>query len=114
MTANACSTSAAWLRLTTTATRISAAALAGFESGKRRTRRLLGDGRFPTPDGRARFVPVRQEGTALTVDAAYPLALNTGRLRDQWHTMTRTGSVPRLMANAPEPQIDLHPSTRRR
>ena len=71
--------------------------------------RLLGNGRFPTPDGRARFVAVRQEGTALTVDAAYPLALNTGRLRDQWHTMTRTGNVPRLMSNVPEPQIDLHP-----
>lgn len=72
--------------------------------------RLLADGRFPTPDGRARFVPVRQEGVALPVDVAYPLALNTGRLRDQWHTMTRTGSVPRLMANAPEPVIDLHPA----
>ncbi|TPI58874.1 nitrate reductase [Mesorhizobium sp. B3-1-7] len=72
--------------------------------------RLFGDGRFPTPDGRARFVPVRQEATAFTVDADYPLALNTGRLRDQWHTMTRTGTVPRLMANAPEPAVDIHPA----
>ncbi|WFP65871.1 nitrate reductase [Mesorhizobium sp. WSM4904] len=71
--------------------------------------RLFADGRFATPDGRARFVPVRQEATAFTVDAAYPLALNTGRLRDQWHTMTRTGNVPRLMANAPEPAVDLNP-----
>ena len=39
-----------------------------------------------------------------------PIALNTGRLRDQWHTMTRTGNVPRLMANAPEPVVDLHPA----
>ncbi|TIS06938.1 MAG: nitrate reductase, partial [Mesorhizobium sp.] len=45
-----------------------------------------------------------------TVDADYPLALNTGRLRDQWHTMTRTGTVPRLMANAPEPAVDLNPA----
>ncbi|MDX8519201.1 nitrate reductase [Mesorhizobium dulcispinae] len=72
--------------------------------------RLFADGRFPTPDGRARFVPVRQEATAFTVDADYPLALNTGRLRDQWHTMTRTGNVPRLMANAPEPAVDLNPA----
>ncbi|AZO29126.1 nitrate reductase [Mesorhizobium sp. M1B.F.Ca.ET.045.04.1.1] len=72
--------------------------------------RLFADGRFPTPDGRARFVPVRQEATAFTVDSDYPLALNTGRLRDQWHTMTRTGNVPRLMANAPEPAVDLHPA----
>ncbi len=71
--------------------------------------RLLGDGRFPTPDGRARFVSVRQESTALRVDPTYPIALNTGRLRDQWHTMTRTGNVPRLMANTPAPVIDLHP-----
>ena len=72
--------------------------------------RLFTDGRFPTPDGRARFVPVRQEATAFTVDADYPLVLNTGRLRDQWHTMTRTGNVPGLMANAPEPAVDLHPA----
>lgn len=71
--------------------------------------RLLADGRFPTPDGRARFVAVRQEGIAQPVSAAFPLALNTGRLRDQWHTMTRTGRVPRLMANAPEPVVELHP-----
>ncbi|TIV62806.1 MAG: hypothetical protein E5V89_32635, partial [Mesorhizobium sp.] len=71
---------------------------------------MFADGRFPTPDGRARFVPVRQEATAFTVDADYPLALNTGRLRDQWHTMTRTGNVPRLMANAPEPAVDLNPA----
>ncbi|WP_395448119.1 molybdopterin-dependent oxidoreductase [Aminobacter sp. UC22_36] len=70
--------------------------------------RLLGDGRFPTADRRARFVPVRQEGAALPVDAAYPLVLNTGRLRDQWHTMTRTGRVPRLMANSPEPALELN------
>jgi len=72
--------------------------------------RLLGDGRFPTPDRRARFVPVRQEGVALNTDANFPIALNSGRLRDQWHTMTRTGGVPRLMANAPQPSIDISPA----
>ncbi len=71
--------------------------------------RLLADGRFPTPDGRARFIAVRHEGVAAAVDAAFPLALNTGRLRDQWHTMTRTGHAPRLMANAPEPVVEIHP-----
>ena len=72
--------------------------------------RLLGDGHFPTSDGRARFVPVRQEGPASPVTAAHPLVLNTGRLRDQWHTMTRTGQVARLMAHAPEPVVDMHPA----
>jgi len=71
--------------------------------------RLFADGCFPTPDKRARFVPVRQEDVAHAVDAAYPIALNTGRLRDQWHTMTRTGQVPCLMANAPEPVVEINP-----
>lgn len=76
---------------------------------KARAERLLADRRFPTPDGRASFVAVRQESVARTADASFPLALNTGRLRDQWHTMTRTGHVPRLMANAPEPLVEMHP-----
>jgi assimilatory nitrate reductase catalytic subunit len=71
--------------------------------------RLFGDGGFPAPDGRARFVAVRQQGTALETTRDYPLVLNTGRLRDQWHTMTRTGRVPRLMANTPEPQCAINP-----
>ncbi|MCO5066470.1 MAG: molybdopterin-dependent oxidoreductase [Rhizobiaceae bacterium] len=71
--------------------------------------RLFGDGRFPTPDGRARFVAVRHEAVARPVEAAFPIALNSGRLRDQWHTMTRTGLVPRLMANAPEPVVEISP-----
>jgi assimilatory nitrate reductase catalytic subunit len=40
---------------------------------------------------------------------AYPFQLLTGRLRDQWHTMTRTGTVPRLMAHTPEPCLSIHP-----
>jgi assimilatory nitrate reductase catalytic subunit len=72
--------------------------------------RLFADGRFATPDGRARFVAVRQEGPAVPVSGRYPIVLNTGRLRDQWHTMTRTGAVPRLMAHAPTPVIELAPA----
>jgi assimilatory nitrate reductase catalytic subunit len=71
--------------------------------------RLFADGKFSTPDGRARFVAVRQEGPAVPVSGRYPIVLNTGRLRDQWHTMTRT-AVPRLMAHAPAPVIALAPS----
>lgn len=72
--------------------------------------RRFSDGRFPTPDGRARFVAVRHEGVALATDQQRPIALNTGRLRDQWHTMTRTGRVPRLMSNAPEPVLEVSPA----
>ncbi|MGG5819243.1 molybdopterin-dependent oxidoreductase [Falsiroseomonas sp. HW251] len=58
---------------------------------------------------RARLVPTPFRAPVEEVSAAYPLRLLTGRLRDQWHTMTRTGGVPRLMAHSPEPTITLHP-----
>ncbi len=73
------------------------------------TARLFTDGRFQTPDGRARFLPVRPAPPASAVDGAYPLSLNTGRIRDQWHTMTRTGLAPDLCRHAPEPYVDVHP-----
>lgn len=59
--------------------------------------------------GKARFNSVRPETPARATNEAYPLALNTGRLRDQWHTMTRTGLSPRLMRHAPEPFVEIHP-----
>ncbi len=75
-----------------------------------RRERLLADGRYPTPGGQARFVAVRQAGVAEQVTPERPIALNTGRLRDHWHTMTRTGRVPRLSANAPEPVVEIAPA----
>jgi assimilatory nitrate reductase catalytic subunit len=71
--------------------------------------RLFAEGGFPTADGRARFVPTPWRPTAETADAARPLLLNTGRVRDQWHTMTRTGRVARLMQHSEEPLLELHP-----
>jgi assimilatory nitrate reductase catalytic subunit len=73
------------------------------------TTRLFADGRFAHPDGRARFVATAPRLPANASGGEFPLALNTGRLRDQWHTMTRTGKSPRLAAHAPEPFVDLHP-----
>jgi formate dehydrogenase alpha subunit len=70
---------------------------------------LYGDGRFPTPSGRARFVPVEQRPPAEPADAAYPLVLTTGRVKDQWHTRTRTGKEPKLVKACPEPYVELHP-----
>ena len=72
------------------------------------TPRLFADGRFYTPSGRARFIPTTPVAPAHAVDQEYPLVLNTGRVRDQWHTMTRTGKAARLSAHQPEPYIDLH------
>ncbi|HEV2673457.1 MAG TPA: molybdopterin dinucleotide binding domain-containing protein, partial [Aliidongia sp.] len=71
--------------------------------------RLFADGGFFTPDRKARFVPVRFRRPQAVVDAAFPFLLNTGRIRDQWHTMTRTGLVPRLMSHLDEPRLTLHP-----
>ncbi|MBL6454095.1 molybdopterin-dependent oxidoreductase [Belnapia sp. T6] len=64
-------------------------------------------GRLSPP---ARFVPTPYRPPANAPSPAYPLVLLTGRLRDQWHTMTRTGSVPRLMAHSPEPAAAIHPA----
>ncbi|HET8880712.1 MAG TPA: nitrate reductase, partial [Solimonas sp.] len=72
--------------------------------------RLFGDGRFPTDDGRAAFVPVTPRAPANPPGEQFPFVLNTGRIRDQWHTMTRTGSAPTLASHLPEPYVDLHPA----
>jgi assimilatory nitrate reductase catalytic subunit len=70
--------------------------------------RLYSDGVFPTSSGRARFVVTEYEPPAESPDDEYPLRLTTGRLRDQWHSMTRTGIVARLFSHSPEPEIVLH------
>ncbi len=74
------------------------------------TRHLFADGRFAHADGNARFIATAPRLPMHAVDEDYPLALNTGRMRDQWHTMTRTGKSPRLASHTPEPVVDLHPN----
>jgi assimilatory nitrate reductase catalytic subunit len=70
--------------------------------------RFFADGRYYHPDGRARFVAVHASRDRRTT-AAYPFVLNTGRIRDQWHTMTRTGRTARLTAHFAEPFVEIHP-----
>jgi assimilatory nitrate reductase catalytic subunit len=72
--------------------------------------RLYTDHEFATEDGRARFATVKFTPVAERVDARYPLRLNTGRLRDQWHGMSRTGTLATLFAHAPQPAVELHPA----
>ncbi len=74
----------------------------GAKSGRTR---LYADGVFPTPSGRARFVATEYLPPAEEPDAQFPFRLTTGRLRDQWHSMTRTGLVARLFSHSPEPEI---------
>ncbi|GLR11247.1 assimilatory nitrate reductase [Chitinimonas prasina] len=71
--------------------------------------RLYADGRFPTTSGRARFVAVDYHPVVEKTDARYPLHLNTGRLRDQWHGMSRTGTVAQLYNQVEEPLLTAHP-----
>ncbi|WP_264272791.1 nitrate reductase [Duffyella gerundensis] len=73
------------------------------------TARLFSDRRFFHPDGRARLIAVTPRLPLAACTTAYPLLLNTGRIRDQWHTMTRTGQVPRLMQHVSEPYVAMHP-----
>ena len=76
----------------------------------RGTERMFGDGKFFTPSRRARLLPVTPRAPVNPVDIEYPLALNTGRIRDQWHTMTRTGKSPRLSSHEVEPYVQIHPA----
>ncbi|MDZ5456623.1 nitrate reductase [Azohydromonas lata] len=71
--------------------------------------RLYEDGVFPTADGRARFADLAYEPVAEPRDGRFPFSLNTGRLRDQWHGMSRTGVLGRLFGHVPEPAVELHP-----
>jgi assimilatory nitrate reductase catalytic subunit len=84
---------------------------AGAQQG---SARLYGNGIFPTASGRARFVadpfvPARERQ-----ESDFPLLLNTGRLRDQWHGMSRTGTAARLFGHAPEAVLGLHPDELKR
>ncbi|MCP8899173.1 molybdopterin-dependent oxidoreductase [Gilvimarinus xylanilyticus] len=72
------------------------------------TDRLFTDGRFYTPDGRARFIPIEAR-LPVNTPAADQVILNTGRIRDQWHTMSRTGTAAKLLGHVDEPYIDIHP-----
>ncbi len=81
------------------------------EGAKAGQTRLYAEGIFPTPSGRARFIATEYQPPAEETDGQYPLRLTTGRLRDQWHSMTRTGLVARLFSHSPEPEVVVHAAT---
>jgi ferredoxin-nitrate reductase len=72
------------------------------------TPRLYTDARFPTDDGRARLVPVEHDPPSEPPSTAYPLTLTTGRVRDHWHTLTRTAKSPALAARTREPHLEVN------
>lgn len=71
--------------------------------------RFFADGGFFTPDRRGRMLPVTPRPMARATSADYPLRLNTGRVRDHWHTMTRTAKAARLSQHIAEPYAEIHP-----
>jgi assimilatory nitrate reductase catalytic subunit len=79
------------------------------QAGHGGTARLFTDGRFHHPDGRARLLPLVPRAAANATDDEFPLVLNTGRVRDQWHTMSRSGRSPKLATHTPEPYLEIHP-----
>jgi assimilatory nitrate reductase catalytic subunit len=70
--------------------------------------RLYEDGVYPTANGRAKFAAVAYVPTSEVRESRFPFSLNTGRLRDQWHGMTRTGLIGKLFGHVPEPVVQLN------
>lgn len=84
--------------------------LGGSEvSGPKGTGRLFSDGRFFHPSGKAKMLAITPRVPVNPTNAEFPLWLNTGRIRDQWHTMTRTARTGRLLAHIGEPFAEVHP-----
>jgi assimilatory nitrate reductase catalytic subunit len=73
------------------------------------TKRMFADGRFFSPSRRARFIAIKEPALAEAPDAGFPFLMNTGRVRDQWHTMTRTGLSPKLASHMPDPFVEVNP-----
>lgn len=73
------------------------------------TYRLFEDKKFYTPNGRAQIHAVPDENLSEKPTEDFPLILNTGRIRDQWHTMTRTGKVNKLKQHINVPFLEIHP-----
>ncbi|QMW02069.1 nitrate reductase [Spirosoma foliorum] len=78
-------------------------------TGETDTKRLFTDNQFYTPNGRAQIHAVPDENTSEPTDSDFPLVLTTGRIRDQWHTMTKTGRVAKLNQHIPQPFLQIHP-----
>ena len=72
--------------------------------------RLFADGGFFTPDAKAKIVAVKAKSPHNQQTETYPLVLNTGRMRDHWHTMTRTGLSARLSSHRAEPTVEINSS----
>ncbi|HHJ80585.1 MAG TPA: nitrate reductase, partial [Candidatus Tenderia electrophaga] len=73
------------------------------------TPRMFSDGRYFTASGKAQLLPIEPRPPQNSTTDDFPFTLNTGRVRDQWHTMTRTGKAALLSEHSPEPYVEMHP-----
>lgn len=73
------------------------------------TARLFTDRQFPTSSGKAIFHAPPDDLHSELPNPDYPLILTTGRIRDQWHTMTKTGKVGKLRQHIPQSTLQMHP-----
>jgi assimilatory nitrate reductase catalytic subunit len=80
-----------------------------MREGAQSQARFFSEGGFYAHDRKARFIAPEIPALRTETNPGRPLRLNTGRVRDQWHTMTRTGLSPRLGAHLPEPYVEIHP-----
>lgn len=71
--------------------------------------RFFADGKTYAANQKVQFVPITPRPPKSKTSKQFPLVLNTGRIRDQWHTMTRTALAPRLNQHLPEPFILINP-----
>ncbi|OUR86784.1 nitrate reductase [Gammaproteobacteria bacterium 42_54_T18] len=78
------------------------------------TQRAFADFQFSTPSKKAQCIPLQYRSPVNAATDEFPLILNTGRIRDQWHTMSRTALAPRLNQHKPEPFVEIHPDDAKR
>jgi assimilatory nitrate reductase catalytic subunit len=83
------------------------------QNGRKKAGRFFADGQFHTPDHRARMWPITPR-LPQALNLEQPFRLNTGRIRDQWHSMTRTAKSPRLSQHLAEPFVEIHPKDAQR
>jgi ferredoxin-nitrate reductase len=79
------------------------------KSDKKEAKRLYVNGKFNTPDGRARFIASHSRGLAEPADREFPFVLTVGRLYGHWHTQTRTGRIDKINKMHPYPSLEIHP-----
>ncbi|MFS4466763.1 molybdopterin-dependent oxidoreductase [Maribacter sp. 2210JD10-5] len=73
------------------------------------TARLFEEKQYYTADKKAHFnAPAKIYNQSEETNEEYPLILNTGRVRDQWHTRTKTGKVKRLLTHIPTPFLEMN------